>query len=337
MFLSTNRSRAQANISCDVDVCKNPAKQFCNSCQVKLCVKCVPKHVDELSSMSHDIVHFRNRKAQLVFTECELHKGQRCVIQCQQCQTPICYKCCIGPHKHHNAVDITDLAGIKKEEIQREVDEIENEIIPHCKETCTYLQNDLTKITKEIDQVKQEKELLRNTWHQEVDYFFDHLDSLLDEAKFKNSETLRKYQIKIQKNIQDMTQTLQRNKDILKTKNASDIVDFNSKQDEFRGIDTRIEFKKPILKATTFKGEKLSISVGQIEATLTFLQWSRPSTDASDRANQRVKFRPIQQMVPMNRLRGDEVVIPFERRIYDSPSPPSEFGFPIDDSWYTSD
>lgn len=70
--------------------------------------------------MSHDIVHFRNRKAQLVFTECELHKGQRCVIQCQQSQTPICYKCCIGPHKHHNNVDIVDLVGNKKEEIQRE-------------------------------------------------------------------------------------------------------------------------------------------------------------------------------------------------------------------------
>lgn len=178
---------------------------------------------------------------------------------------------------------------------------------------------------------------LRSIWHQEVDYLFDKLGSLFAEAKNRNSETLKKKQIKLNKQIQNMTQILQRNNNILKTKNASDIVDFNSKQDEFRGIDTRIEFKKPILKATTFKGEKLSISVGQIEATLTFLQWSRPSTDASDRANQRVKFRPIQQMVPMNRLHGDEVMLPFKRRIYDSPSPPSEFGFPIDDSWYTSD
>lgn len=82
-------------------------------------MECVPDPVNEISPMLHDIVHFRNRKVYLVFTECELHEGQNCQAQCQQCDIPICIKCCIGPHKHHNAVDIDKLVGIEKVDIQR--------------------------------------------------------------------------------------------------------------------------------------------------------------------------------------------------------------------------
>lgn len=330
------RPFAQEVIKCEF--CERSVQQFCNSCQVKLCAVCVIEHVNENQSRSHAIVHFSKRKTQLVFTDCEDHDDQLCQGLCQQCHIPVCARCLLGRHKHHNAYDIEEVVKIKKKEIQRQTHKIENEIIPHYKKINSQLTNDLSRITAEINEIEKKMKTLRSIWHQEVDYLFDKLGSLFAEAKNRNSETLKKKQIKLNKQIQNMTQILQRNNNILKTKNASDIVDFNSKQDEFRGIDTRIEFKKPILKATTFKGEKLSISVGQIEATLTFLQWSRPSTDASDRANQRVKFRSIQQMVHMDRLRGDEFMFPFqERRIYDSPSPPSEFGFPIDDSLYTSD
>lgn len=155
--MATNKTWAQAVITCDVDLCESPAQQFCNSCQVKLCVECVPKHVDRKLSLSHNIVLFKNRKAQLILTECELHKDERCKIQCQQCQTPICYKCCIGPHKHHNAVDITDLVEIRKEEIRRDVHEIEDEIIPRCKKAYSYFKDDLSRITAEINRDEEEK------------------------------------------------------------------------------------------------------------------------------------------------------------------------------------
>lgn len=118
--MATARSWAQAAINCEE--CSKSAQQFCNSCQVTLCVECVPKHVNRLQSGSHDIVHFRNRKAQLIFNACEVHEGQRCEALCQQCNIPICIKCCIGPHKHHDNVDISDLVQRKKEKIQRETE-----------------------------------------------------------------------------------------------------------------------------------------------------------------------------------------------------------------------
>lgn len=321
--MATNKTWAQAVITCDVDPCESPAQQFCNSCQVKLCVECVPKHVDRKLSLSHNIVLFKNRKAQLILTECELHKDERCKIQCQQCQTPICYKCCIGPHKHHNAVDITDLVEIRKEEIRRDVHEIEDEIIPRCKKAYSYFKDDLSRITAEINRDEEEKEMLRSMWHQEVDYLFDTLGSLFSETKKQNSETLKKYQIKTKKHIKNMTKTLLRNKGLLKTKNASDIANYDSKLDHFRRIDTRLDFKKPILKANTLKGDKLCIAGGKLQATLTFSTLASPSTDSPERPIQtyvgRAPRRPVQRKTHFDNLQDDEFM--HRLRLDDAPGP----------------
>lgn len=318
------RSSAQDVVSCDF--CKNPTQQFCNSCQVKLCKECVPKHVDNTKSMSHDIVRFRNRKIQPVFTECEFHEGQKCEAQCQKCHIPICIKCCIGPHKNHEAVDIAELVERKKQEIQNDTEEIEDNIIPNYTKAGADLPEKLRKITTEITKAEEETEKLRKLWHQEVDDIFNKLASVFAGAKDRNSEILKNQQMKMKTGIQSMTQILERNKDILKNNKASNFTDYKSELDCYRGIHRDIDFTKPILKATTLKGMKMSIGVGKCYATLTFSPLCSPSTDASDRTN-RAQFnsvlgRPVQNMINQDkyqqfneflfRKKGDNVRGEFE-------------------------
>lgn len=97
-------SKAQVVISCHR--CDRSVNVFCNSCQINLCVACVGKHVDESKSLSHDIIHLKNRKLQMVTPYCKLHPSKRCEVYCKQCDTPACAKCLIGPHKWHEAEDI---------------------------------------------------------------------------------------------------------------------------------------------------------------------------------------------------------------------------------------
>lgn len=266
------RSSAQDVISCNV--CKNPTQQFCNSCQVNLCVKCVPKHVDDKQSMSHDIVHFRNRRVQLVFTECEFHEGQRCEAQCQQCNIPICIKCCIGPHKNHDAVDIAELVERKKQEIQKDTDEIEEQILTDCKKTVAELPDKLKQITADITKTEQETEKLRKIWHQEVDDIFDKMASMFAASKNKHSETLTKQEIKMKTSIQSMNQTLQRNKAILTSNNASDFTDYKSELNSYRGINKVIDSTKPILKINILRNN-MSIEVENTKASLTLTSSDR--------------------------------------------------------------
>lgn len=103
---------AQEVIICDL--CDKPTQQFCNSCQINLCVECVHKHVDKLQPLSHEIVCSKNRNTQCVLPKCKIHPGRRCEVQCQQCQIPICVRCCIGTHKNHDAVELVELFEIKK-------------------------------------------------------------------------------------------------------------------------------------------------------------------------------------------------------------------------------
>lgn len=289
------RSSAQDVISCDV--CKNPTQQFCNSCQVNLCVKCVPKHVDDKQSMSHDIVHFRNRKVQLVFTECEFHEGQRCEAQCQQCNIPICIKCCIGPHKNHDAVDIAELVERKKQEIQKDTEEIEEKILPGCKRTDAELPDKLKQITAENTQTEQETERLRKLWHQEVDDIFNKMASMFAAAKNKHSETLKTQHIKMKTSIQSMTQTLQRNKAILTSTKASDFTDYKSELNSYRGIDTckYIDSPKPILKVNTRRGKNMSIEVETTKASLTLTSLDIPVRRFPTKVN--TKYAPSNEDV----------------------------------------
>lgn len=94
-------SKAQVVISCHR--CDRSVNVFCNNCQINLCVACVGKHVDESKSLSHDIIHLKNRKLQMVTPYCKLHPSKRCEVYCKQCDTPACAKCLIGPHKWHEA------------------------------------------------------------------------------------------------------------------------------------------------------------------------------------------------------------------------------------------
>lgn len=291
------RSSAQDVISCDV--CKNPTQQFCNSCQVNLCVKCVPKHVDDKQSMSHDIVHFRNRKVQLVFTECEFHEGQRCEAQCQQCNIPICIKCCIGPHKNHDAVDIAELVERKKQEIQKDTEEIEEKILPDCKRTDAELPDKLKQITAENTQTEQETERLRKLWHQEVDDIFNKMASMFAAAKNKHSETLKTQHINMKTSIQSMTQTLQRNKAILTSTKASDFTDYKSELNSYRGINAckYIDSPKPILKVNTRRGKNMSIEVETTKASLTLTSLDIPVRRFQTKVNTKYKYAPSNEDV----------------------------------------
>ncbi|XP_056001869.1 uncharacterized protein LOC130048822 [Ostrea edulis] len=85
-MIATHSLQAQEVITCDL--CVKPTQQFCNNCQLSLCVDCVSKHVDKLKYQQHDIVHFKDKKIQFVFPECEFHSSQRCEVHCHQCDVP---------------------------------------------------------------------------------------------------------------------------------------------------------------------------------------------------------------------------------------------------------
>nr|XP_022293307.1 uncharacterized protein LOC111103949 isoform X1 [Crassostrea virginica] len=265
--MSASKSWAQEVLTCDL--CDNPIQQFCNNCQVNLCVECVSKHVDKFQSLSHDIVHFRNRKIQLVCPECKIHSGQRCEVFCHDCQTPVCVMCCIGPHQGHHAVELNKIIAQKKQEIQKETEEIESKLIPKYQEADTNIKIEISKATTHYAKLEKEQECQRKLWHQEVDSIFDTFDTMIHTMKDSDLNVLTTRHAKLENTIQNMTQTVRQNKEILNSKKPEEVTRFSSKLKELKDFPTNITFKTPNLNTNTIKGKELNIELGDMTATLT--------------------------------------------------------------------
>ncbi|XP_048730360.2 uncharacterized protein LOC125647645 [Ostrea edulis] len=261
--------KSQEVITCDL--CVKPTQQFCNNCQLSLCVDCVSKHVDKFKYQPHDIVHFKDRKIQLVFPECEFHTNQRCEAHCQQCDVPVCLKCKFGPgaHNGHTVKDMTEIFNDKKKKLEKETKEIESTIIPQCKKKIEETESKISIIMAEFDELDKEKEKHRKSWHQEVETIFNNLSSLMKSIKENLLAVLNSHKSKTNNQIPDMTQTVEQNKETLKSNSVSAVTNYKSKLEEYRNMPTDIDIKLPSLKTNTVQGRELSLELGEYKASLT--------------------------------------------------------------------
>ncbi|XP_078330463.1 uncharacterized protein LOC144624503 [Crassostrea virginica] len=157
--MATSTSWAQDVITCDL--CDKAAQQFCNSCQVSLCESCVKKHRDEVKSLPHDIVPFLDRKIQVVYPECQEHSGQRCEVNCKECNTPVCIKCIgFGPHKGHDIEELTEYHENKIRKIKSDTEEMKAKLIPKYQKEDLEIGKKISKTKSKLDDIDQGKELI---------------------------------------------------------------------------------------------------------------------------------------------------------------------------------
>ncbi|XP_062584840.1 uncharacterized protein LOC134246483 [Saccostrea cucullata] len=275
--MATSTSWAQEVITCDL--CPKPTQQFCNNCQVSLCVDCVSKHVDKFKSQTHDIVHFTNRKIQPVFPECEVHPNQRCEAYCQQCHVQVCLKCILSSHSGHKIVEMQEIFNERKREIEKENQEIESIIIPKYKKKMDNIAGKISTSRAKFDKLEKEAEKHRKLWHQEVDNIFNKVSSLIKSMRENNNTPLQSHQSKLKNLIPDMMQIVEQNKEILKTNKVSDVNNYKSKLTEYRDIPADADVKIPSLNTKTVQGRELSIELEEFKATLTQSAYISSPTD----------------------------------------------------------
>ncbi|XP_062599029.1 NF-kappa-B essential modulator-like [Saccostrea cucullata] len=143
-------NRAQDLVTCDL--CNNPTQQFCNNCQVNLCVSCISKHVNILKSIKHEIVPFKNKKTNAVFLECKRHCHQRCVASCQQCNVPVCIKCVISAHELHNLHEMPQICNDKRTQNEKEM-----------RAKIVWYKEQRNDLIEQLDKLKREKD---EQWHE---------------------------------------------------------------------------------------------------------------------------------------------------------------------------
>ncbi|XP_048741223.2 tripartite motif-containing protein 2-like isoform X2 [Ostrea edulis] len=276
--MATLTTQAQEVINCDL--CVKPTYQFCNRCQLSLCVDCVGKHVDKLKYQPHDIVHFKDRKVRLYFPECEFHPNKICEAHCQQCDIPVCLKCILGRHNGHKCIDLSGIFT-KKKDIEKETQEIESTIIPLYRKKNEESVSKLSITMAKFDELEIEKEKHRRFWHKEVDSIFNKISSLIKSMKENHMAALKSYQCEIKNRIPGMIKTVQQNKELLNSKKMSEVTNYKSKLEEYRNMPADIDVKLPSLKTNTVQGRELSLELGEYKASLTKTTLSCQADEAS--------------------------------------------------------
>lgn len=259
---------AQEAIKCEI--CGMPSQQFCNNCQIILCINCIKSHVDSFPSLSHDIVAFKNRKIRLAFLECEFHPGQYCETKCETCHTAICTICILSSvHQGHTKLELVKVVEAKKRDINKEIEEYECKIIPKYQTSNADIEKQISKVSTECAETEYERERLRSIWHQEVDTIFNKIGSFTQFIKDYKLAALKTHQTRIRNLIQETNQKVNINKRFLSSTNPYEVANFVSTMKEQGDISNNYDVQLPCLKSNIIEGSELSIQYGEIQATLT--------------------------------------------------------------------
>nr|XP_022307378.1 B-box type zinc finger protein ncl-1-like [Crassostrea virginica] len=278
--MATSTSWAQDVITCDL--CNKPTQLFCNSCQVSLCSDCLSKHTDAFKSMSHEIAPFLDRKTQLVLPACQEHTGQRCEVNCKECNTPVCIKCIgFGPHKGHDVEDLTETHENKIRKIKSDTEEMKVKLIPKYQKENVEIGNKISKTKSKLDDLGTESKQLRKLWHQEVDKIFDKIDSLSQSLTEKNLNALQEYHNKIRDLISEMNTIVKQNEKLFNSNKLSEVNEYQSKLNEYQDFPEHVDLELPSLRSNIDQGKELIIEIGGYRATLKQMSPPSPSADVS--------------------------------------------------------
>nr|XP_022303444.1 uncharacterized protein LOC111111011 [Crassostrea virginica] len=252
--------------SCQVSLCET-CIQFCNSCQVNLCEPCVKKHRDEFKSLPHDIVPFLHKQAQLVFSACQEHIGQRCEVNCKECKKPVRFNCIVSDTQTEHALE----EYIKTHQIRKiksDTEEIHAKLIPKYQKKDVEIGKKISKAKSKFDDLGNKSKKLRKLWHQEVDNIFDKIDSLSQSLTEKNLNALQEHHNKIRDLITEMKTIVKQNEKMINSNKLSEVNKYQSKLNEYENVPEHVDLELPSLRSNIDQGKEIIIEIGDYRATL---------------------------------------------------------------------
>ena len=121
--------QAQSVVHCDV--CETEGgDHYCTVCRQTLCDGCEKVHKKVASSKDHEVVLRCQMASAVASSSCSQHPDRTVSLQCERCHILVCIKCVTSEHHGHPMVDLSKIYQIEKENVERDIREMEEKTIP---------------------------------------------------------------------------------------------------------------------------------------------------------------------------------------------------------------
>ena len=191
-MMDPNRS-AQDVARCDL--CKVAIVQsYCDICHINLCKLCIGEHISD-DYNKHAIVPFQQRRSTLIYPKCEIHPKKVCKYQCRECNIFVCSHCVASKqhNKEHEFLNLEEVFRIKKEHIQKDMEDIEKQILPTYAEIVSDIENQISNLDGEYDKFQTEMTKQREKLHRDVDNAINQMEMEISQIKVKHHSILKKH------------------------------------------------------------------------------------------------------------------------------------------------
>ncbi|XP_061169417.1 uncharacterized protein LOC133178720 [Saccostrea echinata] len=255
---------AQDILRCDL--CDSELQSHCELCHINLCRACVGDHLSD-SSKKHRVVPYSERRSTLNYPKCPHHDDKCCELYCEICDSTVCSTCISsGKHKGHNLVDVRQKLSSKKEDLEKDLKELEENIYPKYTEIATDIHKDEADFEeyygKQITAVITQGE----EWHKEVENIVNKEKSSIEEMKTKHLTAINKEKDSITQTVSHLQKNILELKNILKSNDFSLAFEYKSRNAEFRRLPPKLKISLPSFCPRMTSTEQLRQQFGSLSA-----------------------------------------------------------------------
>nr|XP_034309590.1 uncharacterized protein LOC105317259 [Crassostrea gigas] len=271
------------------DLCETAiVHSYCNFCHVNLCTSCIGKHITD-GYDKHKIVPYQERST-LIYPKCGTHPHKTCELQCKNCNDIFVCSSCTASEQHmgHIFVEVSTVYKAKKDNIEKDTEEIVKTISPTYEEIASELDNQLANLDGGYKKITTAMSKQGEQWHREIDIVVNKMKTEISEIKVKHRDLLQKHLDEIKQIQALIKQTLLAIEEIKKSTEVSPTIEYSSKIRDFSKFPPKIEVSLPTFIPKPTDHEKLYILFGQITPFIStapknkVLSLNKPNTSSRE-------------------------------------------------------
>ncbi|XP_022288735.1 uncharacterized protein LOC111100882 [Crassostrea virginica] len=257
------------------DLCEVAIVQsYCDFCHVNLCKPCIGEHISDDYS-KHTIVPFQQRRSTLIYPKCGTHPNENCKYQCKDCTNIfLCTDCFASkPHnKEHKLSKLDEMFNKKKDQIQKDKQEIKEQILPVYEDIASELKNQISHIDVDYQKFTTQLSKHREELHREIDNAINQREKEIDKNKLKHLSILTKHLEEIKQLQSLMHKTLHSLYEMEESNEVTPTIHYSSKNQEFSKLPPKVIVSMPKFIPKPIEKEELCSLIGKLTPLSTTLE-----------------------------------------------------------------